>query len=148
MIECQKKYGSKWRSNLEAYLIEENYIEPDTQLQFILSPNDLVYLPTKDNPQGETIDKRRIYKFIDPNDNKGNFVPYSLANVLFSVKFADQKKIGIAFPIQDEIGLGSQHSKSPRAITGEMIKEVCIPIKVDRLGHVIELNGVNIAEGY
>ena len=28
-----------------------------------------------------------------------------------------------------------------RAITGEMIKEICIPIKVDRLGNVVELNG-------
>ena len=24
-----------------------------------------------------------------------------------------------------------------RAITGEMIKEICIPIKVDRLGNII-----------
>ena len=46
-----------------------------------------------------------------------------------------------SFQIQDEIGVGSQASKSPRAITGEMIKETCIPIKVDRLGNVIEING-------
>ena len=26
-----------------------------------------------------------------------------------------------------------------RAITGEMIKEVCIPVKVDRLGRIIKL---------
>jgi CRISPR-associated endonuclease Csn1 len=43
--------------------------------------------------------------------------------------------------MQDEFGLGSQQTKSPRAITGEMIKETCIPIKVDRLGNVIEING-------
>ena len=144
MIECQKKYGSKWKSNVESYLKEKELIESDTRLLFILSPNDLVYLPTKDNLQENTIDKRRIYKFIDPNDNKGNFVPYSLANVLFSVKFADQKKTGIALPIQNEIGLGSQHSKSPRAITGEMIKETCVPIKVDRLGNLVELNGIKL----
>jgi CRISPR-associated endonuclease Csn1 len=32
-------------------------------------------------------------------------------------------------------------NKAERAITGEMIKEICVPIKVDRLGNIIELNG-------
>ena len=35
----------------------------------------------------------------------------------------------------------SSLNKMERAITGEMIKETCIPIKVDRLGNIIELNG-------
>lgn len=72
--------------------------------------------------------------------NTGNFIPFTIAKTIFSTKFTDQKKIGISFPIQDEIGIGSQGSKSPRATTGEMIKETCIPIKVDRLGNVIEIN--------
>ena len=29
-------------------------------------------------------------------------------------------------------------NKEERALTGEMIKEICIPIKVDRLGHIIK----------
>ena len=33
-------------------------------------------------------------------------------------------------------------NKMERAVTGEMIKEICIPIKVDRLGNVIEFNGI------
>ena len=52
--------------------------------------------------------------------------------------------MGLSIPIQDEYGLGSQGSKSPRALTGEMIKETCIPIKVDRLGNVVELNGQKV----
>ena len=84
----------------------------------------------------KSVNKERIYKFIDPNSDKGNFVPYSSANVIFSVNFSDQKKRGISYPIQDEFGVGSQASKNPRAITGEMIKETCIPIKVDRLGNI------------
>ena len=141
MIDCQKKYGSKWHSNIETYLKEKDLISSDEKLLFILSPNDLVYLPTKENLQEETmiIDKSRIYKFIDPNNNKGNFVPYSSANVIFSIKFTDQKKMGISYPIQDEFGVGSQCSKNPRAISGEMIKETCIPIKVDRLGNIIKV---------
>jgi CRISPR-associated endonuclease Csn1 len=33
----------------------------------------------------------------------------------------------------------SSSNKMERAITGEMIKEVCIPVKVDRLGRIIKL---------
>jgi CRISPR-associated endonuclease Csn1 len=31
-----------------------------------------------------------------------------------------------------------------RAITGEMIKKICIPIKVDRLGNVVEIGGEKV----
>ena len=138
MIDCQKKYGTQWKNNIEFYLKEKELAEKDVKLQFILSPNDLVYLPTaEDLEKGiKSVNKERIYKFIDPNSDKGNFVPYSSANVIFSVNFSDQKKRGISYPIQDEFGVGSQASKNPRAITGEMIKETCIPIKVDRLGNI------------
>lgn len=146
MIDCQKKYGVKWEVNIENYLKEKDLITAEENLLFILSPNDLVYVPKKEDMQDGkmSIDKNRIYKFIDPNLNKGNFVPYSSANVIFSIKFTDQKKMGISYPIQDEFGIGSQCSKNPRALTGEMIKETCIPIKVDRLGNVIEFNGVKL----
>jgi len=146
MIDCQKRYGSQWRNNIEAYLQEQQLVTSDVRLLFILSPNDLVYLPTEEELKGglEAVDRKRIYKFIDPNSNKGNFVPYSSANVIFSINFTDQKKRGMSYPIQDEFGIGSQASKNPRAITGEMIKETCVPIKVDRLGNIIELNGKKV----
>ena len=143
MIDCQKKYGIQWRNNIEDYLRGKDMIDADAKLLFILSPNDLVYLP-RENDRKEDImplDKQRIYKFIDPGMNTGNFIPSTVAKTIFTIKFTDQKKMGISFQIQDEIGVGSQASKSPRAITGEMIKETCIPIKVDRLGNVIEING-------
>lgn len=144
MIDCQKKYGSKWKENIEAYLKEIDLINTEDKVLFTLSPNDLVYLPTKEELQDkiESVDRNRIYKYIDPGMNTGNFIPFTCAKTIFSTKFSDQKKIGIEIPIQDEYGLGSQGSKSSRAITGEMIKETCIPIKVDRLGNIIELNGV------
>ena len=146
MIDCQKKYGNQWKLNIESYLKEKEIIEKDFKLLFILSPNDLVYLPTEEDLEKgiKTINKERIYKFIDPNSDKGNFVPYSSANVIFSVNFSDQKKRGISYPIQDEFGIGSQASKNPRAITGEMIKETCVPIKVDRLGNIKELKGLRL----
>lgn len=143
MIDCQKLYGNQWKNNIEAYLKEKELIEKGVRLLFTLSPNDLVYLPTEEDLEKgiKTTNKERIYKFIDPNSDKGNFVPFSSANVIFSVNFSDQKKRGISYPIQDEFGVGSQASKNPRAITGEMIKETCIPIKVDRLGNIIEFDG-------
>ena len=33
----------------------------------------------------------------------------------------------------------TRHNKMQRAITGEMIKEVCIPLKVDRLGNITQI---------
>ena len=141
IMDCQKKYGAKWKNEIEAYLKERDLISPETNLLFILSPNDLVYLPANENCQVMTtnIDRNRIYKYIDPGMNTGNFVPYSTANVLFSIKYSNQKKMGLSYPIQDEFGVGSQCSKNPRAITGEMIKETCVPIKVDRLGNIIKI---------
>lgn len=50
--------------------------------------------------------------------NEAHFVPVNIAN-----------------PIQDTIELGS-NNKAQRAWTSEMIKEICVPLKVDRLGHV------------
>lgn len=143
MIDCQKEYGRAWQSNIESYLKKKKLVADEAKLLFILSPNDLVYLPTIDELKNgiNVIDKNRIYKFVDPYGDKGAFVPYSSSNVLFSMNNAEQVKMGISYPIQDEFGVGSQASKNPRAITGEMIKEICVPIKVDRLGNIIEYNG-------
>ena len=104
MIDCQKKFGKDWKNN---------------------SPNDLVYLPTKEEiKNGIRInDKERIYKFVSCTSNEGHYVPARIAS-----------------PILQTTELGS-NNKSQRAWTNEMIKETCIPIKVDRLGNVIELNG-------
>ena len=33
----------------------------------------------------------------------------------------------------------SSQNKMERALTGEMIKDVCIPIKIDRLGRIIKI---------
>ena len=111
--------------------------------KFVLSPNDLVYVPTKDEVQnGELppfLNPMRIYRLVDSSDSTANFVPQSSANVLFSLP----KEIAKYFCegdnlIQNEYGLGSPQSKNQRAITGEMIKEICIPIQIDRLGNIIK----------
>ena len=124
MIDCQKQFGAKWYDNIEVYLKEKELVSADAQLLFILSPNDLVYLPTSEDLKkgNKAIDKKRIYKMVSSSGSQCFFVNEKVAKT-----------------IVDKIEFTSLN-KAERAITGEMIKETCIPIKVDRLGNIIELN--------
>lgn len=96
------------------------------KLLFWLSPNDLVYVPSAEELDSgiilENIDKHRIYKMVSCTGYVADFVPVSIAN-----------------PIVQAVELGS-NNKAQRAWTKEMIKEVCVPVKVDRLGNIIEIN--------
>jgi len=103
--------------------------DSEKKLLFTLSPNDLVYLPTKDQLERGNIDvkdveenKDRIYKFVSCTGNEGHFIPYYIAS-----------------PIVPTTELGS-NNKAQRAWTEEMIKEVCVKLKISRLGDVIGLN--------
>ena len=93
--------------------------------KYVLSPNDLVYVPTteelKNGVDVENIDRGRIYKMVSCTGNEGHFVPVFIAN-----------------PIIQVIELGS-NNKAQRAWSNEMIKEICIPIKVDRLGNIMRM---------
>ncbi len=125
MIDCQKKYGTQWRSNIETYLQEQQLVTFEAKLLFILSPNDLVYLPTKvELKEGiNSIDKSRIYKSVSFTGSRFYAIPFSVAKVIVDkTEFTQLNKVEFT----DE--------KSS-------IKETCLPIKVDRLGNIIELNG-------
>lgn len=97
----------------------------DEDALFILSPNDLVYLPTAEEQETGKItmplDKERIYKMVSSNKFQCFFIQESVAS-----------------PVVDKREFTSSN-KMERAITGEMIKETCIPIKVDRLGNIIKI---------
>ncbi len=112
----------------------------DEQACFILSPNDLVYLPTTDEIETGVVklplSKSRIYKMVDASGSRANFVPYAIASIILSVSKDESKSYN---GIQNELGVGSPKSKNERAITGEMIKEICIPMQVDRLGNIIQI---------
>lgn len=125
MIDCQKRYGSQWRRNIESYLKENAWVSSDVKLFFMLSPNDLVYLPTNEEVKNgiKKVDKNRVYKMVSSSGNQCFFIKEIVAKV-----------------IVDKVEFTSLN-KAERAITGEMIKETCVPIKVDRLGNIIELNG-------
>ena len=100
--------------------------ENGNRLLFYLSPGDLVYVPTAEEIEmgmiAEEIDKNRIYKAVSFNGAQAFFIKSSVATSII-----DKKEYG---PL----------NKMERSITDEMIKAICIPIKVDRLGNIIMLN--------
>lgn len=109
----------------EALTKQKNRQPLDDKASFILSPNDLVYVPTKEELQTNKItlpiDTNRIYKMVSNSGPQCFFVKEEIASV-----------------IQDKVELLSLN-KMERALTEEMIKEICIPIKVDRLGNIIKI---------
>lgn len=99
--------------------------ERGDKLLFWLSPNDLVYLPTEEEREfgriNEPIDRGRIYKVVSCTGNRLYGIPCSIASVIVDkMEYFSPNKVELT------------DSK-------ESIKEICIPIKVDRLGNVIEI---------
>ena len=142
VINCQKEYQKNWQAEITTILKKRGDINNNSMLLFILSPNDLVYLPNKEEQENKIyhFNQERIYKFVSCSGNIADFIPAYSANTIFSMTKKKQKEIfkdENHFPIQDEYGVGSPKSKNERAITGEMIKEICIPVKVDRLGNIV-----------
>lgn len=88
--------------------------------KFVLSPNDLVYVPTKEEIENNhyQLNADRLYKMVSSGGCQCFFIKHYIASsIIDKVEFSSQNKM-------------------ERAITGEMIKELCIPIKVDRLGNI------------
>ena len=126
--ELEKKYQKEWKMELDKVLKEKEFVDNDAVLKFILSPNDLVYVPTSDELRNginaDKIDKSRVYKMVSSSGSQCFFINNKGASII------DNK---VEY---------SPLNKMERSISGEMIKEICIPIKVDRLGNVIEFNGI------
>ncbi len=109
--------------------VPEMDVKNSTPLLFWLSPNDLVYVPTIEerenfqefNWKNLTEEQTgRIYKMVSCTGNQACFIQMAVAN-----------------PIVNKYEF-SPLNKMERAIEGEMIKEVCWKLKVDRLGHIVE----------
>jgi CRISPR-associated endonuclease Csn1 len=138
-IECQKESPHNWISLLDERLRNKTPMEElqkyqklnipeDSKLLFVISPNDLIYVPSNEELKNgiKQFDSNRIYKAVSFNKQQCFCI---LSNV--------------AIPIVNKVEFSSSN-KMEKAITGEMIKETCIPIKVDRLGNIIEFNGMKI----
>lgn len=115
--------------------------EEENKLLFYISPNDMVYLPTPDELANghinlESIDANRVYRFIDSSGTTANFVPAKIAKVIYHQKKDQAERFCNGTIIQDELGKGSPQSKNQKAITGEMVKDSCIPLIVNRIGEI------------
>jgi CRISPR-associated endonuclease Csn1 len=92
------------------------------KLLFYLSPNDLVYVPSEEEIKTEKIREQlfvdRIYKMVSSSGSQCPFIAHRVAK-----------------SIVDKLEF-TRHNKMERAVSGEMIKEICIPLKVDRLGNI------------
>jgi len=141
------KYGGGGMDAISYVLAMEEISKVDASCSVVMSVNNSLVCwgleafgteEQKINPNYTVLDldKSRIYRFIDSSDTTANFVPVVAASLLFNVNKKDQEKIGVNYPIQNEYGLGSPQSKNQKAITNEMIKDICIKLKVDRLGNI------------
>ncbi len=132
-IDCQKEGSQYWIKLLDERLRDKTPTEElqpyqkmdiptDAHLLFILSPNDLVYVPYDGKPTDLTqVDRDRIYRAVSFNKKQ-----------CFCIK------CNVATPIVNKVEYTTSN-KMERATTGEMIKEVCVPIKVDRLGNITKI---------
>ena len=115
----------------------------DEEATFVLSPNDIVYLPTEEEQNSGVIktpvDHTRLYRFVSAAGSQADFVPHNSANTIYAVKKEFAEAFCQGSTIQNEYGLGSPKSKNEKAITGEMIKAICVPVKIDRLGHILKI---------
>ncbi|MEG1685758.1 MAG: HNH endonuclease domain-containing protein, partial [Bacteroides sp.] len=95
------------------------------ELLFWLSPNDLVYVPTMEEQESgiisDKVDRKRIYKMVSSSGPQCFFMPYNIANAIVPTL---------------ELGANNKAEKSWK---GDMIKAICVPIRVDRLGNIINL---------
>lgn len=107
-------------------------------LLFWLSPNDLVYLLTKSDLRNGTIaqplDNNRVYLVNDFNGGTIYFKPSSFAKALID------NEVDMKFD-EDKNKIIGSYSDKTASIDGIQIKDICVPLKVDRLGNIVELNG-------
>ena len=148
-IECQKdNHNLKgWINLLDERLRDKSEneklkryqrfnIPKDAKLLFVLSPNDYVYITSDDSD--DRIEKNRIFVVNDFNDTTIYFRPCNFAKAIAS-KEVDMRLKYLKKEDKEKI-VGSFDDKTAN-FENKMIKEICVPLKVDRLGNIIELNG-------
>ena len=109
MVDCQITHGEHWRDELEGYLKSKELVDNDLELLFVLSPNDLISLPSGD-----------IFRVVSFTGNRLYAIPMTVARCI-----VDKKEF-------------TQLNKTEFTDDGQSIKEVCMPLKVDRLGNMIQ----------
>jgi CRISPR-associated endonuclease Csn1 len=135
VIERQKQ---KLNPVPEKITIEKKKEIHELNLQFHLSPDDLVYVPTKDE-QGNLnmVDfnnltkeqKKRIFFVNDFSGSTCYFRPNHIAKNIVP------KEVDLSFDEKKKKPSGSFDTKTAN-LDGNSIKDICIKLKVDRLGNI------------
>ncbi|MFN8237115.1 MAG: HNH endonuclease domain-containing protein [Chitinophagales bacterium] len=111
----------------------------DLNEDIILSPNDLVYIPTENEQKNINVASfgslnkaqiKRVYKFVSCTDKEAHFIPYSNASEIVKNENGTNSK---SERMQDFLDSNCSYDKNEKPI---MIKEFCIKLKVDRLGNI------------
>ncbi|MCK4920117.1 MAG: type II CRISPR RNA-guided endonuclease Cas9 [Bacteroidales bacterium] len=122
VIERQKQGGSS---------VPEHFYDKDENeynLLFALSPNDLVYMPNEEDQDiVKSVDfrvdqKGRIYKMVSSSGKQCFFVRNDISTTIIN---------------KEEFG---PLNKMEKDIFGQMIKDKCIKLKVDRLGQIVNVS--------
>ena len=147
VIERQKQGASEKKKPIYCSVPEIN--EQGDKLLFHLSPNDLVYVPTKEEMEDPKLvdineltkeQANRVYKFVDGSGSTANFIPCQSATTIFNFTKKEQEKLKIEYRIQNEFGEGSPQSKNQKTIDGmTQIKSVCWKLEINRVGKIIKL---------
>ncbi len=93
--------------------------EAGRYLKYIISPNDLVVL--KD--EAENIHPTRIFKMVSSSKYQCYFIPCSVSS-----------------PIVNKVEYTSLNKFEKDDLRDLMVKAHCVPIKVDRLGHIVSID--------
>ena len=105
--------------------------EKGDKLLFVLSPNDLVYVPSESELQhgvdSNDLKLDHVFKVVSCQDNTIYFIPNSVASPI-APEFEFNKKNKVETVSND--GIYKQGSEKLS------IKNICLPIKMDRLGHL------------
>ena len=110
--------------------------ENGDKLLFVLSPNDLVYVPSESELQhdidSENLKLDHVFKVVSCQDTRIYFVPNSMASpIATGFEFNALNKV-------ETISIDGIYKQSSEILS---IKNICLPIKVDRLGrfHLVKI---------
>lgn len=117
VINLQKRYENLWKEHIAEILPQ------GSSMLYILSPGDLVYVPEDGvQPTVATLNLNRIYKVVSCDDIYISCVPFSSAQ-----------------PVLNKVEYESPNKMKTTIDKKYMIREVCIPIQVDRLGNITKI---------
>jgi CRISPR-associated endonuclease Csn1 len=125
VIDCKKTDIKHWKQELDKTLHKSNLVPETAKPIALLSPGDLVYVPTMQEITNGVLNfnKNQIYKVVSFDTPNCYFVPHYVASsVIDKAEF-------------------TRHNKIPRVVfidgDNRLIREYCIPIQVDRLGNIL-----------